>query len=350
MPEKPRHSAFMTTLLAQAGQAMNRTLVLPLLIYYPTSRCNSRCLSCDWWRHTGADDLGIDEIARVAAALPALGTRVVAFSGGEPLLRPEVFEAAAVFRAQGVRLHLLTSGVLLERFAARVAEHFARVTISLDASTEALYQAVRGVAALTTVERGVACLRRAAPHVPVTARATLHRANFRELPALIAHAKRIGVDGISFLAADVSSTAFGRQQEPFGGQALRLAAAETEEFAALVEETIVRCRDDFESGFVAESPDGLRRLPQYYAALTGGAPFPPVACNAPWVSVVVEAVGNVSPRFFHDGIGNVRQSGLAEILAGNLRTFRHDLDVSANPVCRRCVCSIRAGWRNAPWQ
>jgi MoaA/NifB/PqqE/SkfB family radical SAM enzyme len=121
MPEKPRHSAFMTTLLAQAGQAANRTLVLPLLIYYPTSRCNSRCLSCDWWRHTGADDLTIEEIARVAAALPALGTRVVAFSGGEPLLRPEVFEAAAVFRAQGVRLHLLTSGVLLERLAARVA-------------------------------------------------------------------------------------------------------------------------------------------------------------------------------------------------------------------------------------
>ena len=56
---------------------------------------------------------------RVADALPALGTRLVLFSGGEPLLRPEVFEAAAMFRAHGIALHLLTSGVLLERDGGR---------------------------------------------------------------------------------------------------------------------------------------------------------------------------------------------------------------------------------------
>ena len=41
-----------------------------------------------------------------------------------------------------------------------------------DGATEALYRAVRGVAALTVVERGVAELRRTAPDLPVTARAT----------------------------------------------------------------------------------------------------------------------------------------------------------------------------------
>ena len=81
----------------------NRTFVLPLLIFYPTSRCNSRCVSCDWWKQSGADDLTLDEIARLAAALPALGTRMVVFSGGEPLLRPEVFDAAQLFRERGHR-------------------------------------------------------------------------------------------------------------------------------------------------------------------------------------------------------------------------------------------------------
>src|SRR6185436_15755660 len=181
-----------------------------LLIFYPTSRCNSRCLSCDWWKHSGEDDLTVDEIANVAAGLPSLGTRVVAFSGGEPLLRPDVFEAASMFRARGMTLQLLTSGVLLERSAERVAEHFSRVFVSLDAATDALYEDVRGVNALATVGRGIARLRRVAPSVPIMARATLHRANFRELPRLIEHAKAIGLDGISFLAADVSSGAFGR--------------------------------------------------------------------------------------------------------------------------------------------
>ena len=79
-------------------------------------------------------------------------------------------------------LHLLTSGVLLERFAPRVAEQFSRVIVSLDATTAPLYEQIRGVDALKTVGRGVALLRRLSPDIPVSGRATLHRANFRELP------------------------------------------------------------------------------------------------------------------------------------------------------------------------
>ena len=116
------------------ARSTNRTFVLPLVVFFPTSRCNSRCVSCDWWKCSGAGDLSLDEIAAVADALPALGTRVVVFSGGEPLLRPEVFDAAAMFRASGMTLHLLTSGVLLERCANDVARHFSRVIVSLDAT------------------------------------------------------------------------------------------------------------------------------------------------------------------------------------------------------------------------
>src|SRR5580765_61314 len=144
-----------TNVLVRLGELTNRTLVLPVVVFFPTSRCNSRCVSCDWWKCSGAGDLTLKEIEGVAAALPALGTRMVLFSGGEPLLRPEVFQAAALFRAKGIRLHLHTSGVLLERVAAEVSRQFERVTVSLDAATEPLYAAIRGVNALNTVERGV---------------------------------------------------------------------------------------------------------------------------------------------------------------------------------------------------
>ena len=342
-------SALTTALLVRIGEVSNRTFVLPLVIFYPTSRCNSRCVSCDWWKQSGADDLTLDEIAQVAAALPALGTRVVAFSGGEPLLRPEVFQAAALFRARAVTLHLLTSGVLLDRFAEPVAEHFTRVTVSLDATTEQLYHAVRGVVGLTAVGKGVRRLKQRAPGVPVTARATLHRLNYRELPRLIECAKEMGFDSISFLAADVSSTAFGRERTP-DASTLMLDRDEVAELDALVERTIEVSRSDFESGFITDSPAALRRLPRYYAALTNGSGFPAVACNAPWMSVVVEANGAVRPCFFHEAIGNVRRQPLASIVKGSLRAFRSGLDVSTNEVCRRCVCSIRTGWRSAPWQ
>ena len=338
-----------TTTLVRLGEMSNRTLVLPLVIFSPTSRCNSRCISCDWWKQSGEDDLTIDEIDRVSSEIAGLGARLVVFSGGEPLLRPEVFEAARLFRARGIALHLLTSGVLLERFADRVARLFSRVCVSLDARDEALYERIRGIAALATVERGIARLRQAAPAMSITARATLHRENFRQLPDLIDHARHIGLDGISFLAADVSSpSAFGRRG---GGdiQPVGLDREETAEFESVIERTIQTHRRDFADGFVAESPDKLRRLARHYAAINGDAPFPRVTCNAPWVSVVIEADGSVRPCFFHDVIGNVRRAPLGTIVTRNLPAFRQSLRIGANPVCERCVCSLKTGWRTAPW-
>lgn len=341
-------AALKTAVLVRLGEVSNRTYVLPLVIFYPTSRCNSRCLSCDWWRQTGAGDLTLAEIAGVAAALPALGTRLVVFSGGEPLLRPEVFDAAALFRAQGMALHLLTSGVLLERTAERVARNFVRVGISLDASTGPLYARIRGVDAIETVARGVAKLRRLAPRIPITARSTLHRENFRELPRLIDCARALALDGISFLPADVTSRAFGRVGPPDRGLALDRAAVA--QFEETIERTIRVYRADFASGFIAESPEKLRRLSRYYTALNEAGPFPNVTCNAPWVSIVIEADGSVRPCFFHTRIGNIRQAPVATIVNENLRAFRQSLDVSGNSICQRCVCSLNASWRHAPWQ
>jgi MoaA/NifB/PqqE/SkfB family radical SAM enzyme len=341
-------SALATALLVRLGEVTNRTFVLPVVIFYPTSRCNSRCVSCDWWRSSGADDLTLAEIEKVADILPSLGTRLAVFSGGEPLLRPDVFDAAHIFRAAGMELHLLTSGVLLERCAAEVAREFSRVIVSLDASSDALYQTVRGIGALKTVEKGVARLRRLAPNLPIRARATLHKLNFRELPRLIDHAKAIGLDGISFLPADTSSFAFGRERLP-NRAALALDAAEVAEFDEVIGRTIAAYSDEFASGFVAESPAKLRRLSQYYAALAGAGAFPPVACNAPWMSVVLEADGSVRPCFFHDPIGNVRLTPLDKIVSQNLSAFRDTLNLATNPVCERCVCSIKVGWRTAPW-
>lgn len=341
-------SQLATNLVCRLGEVTNHSFILPLLIFYPTSRCNSRCISCDWWRSTGEDDLTLEEIATMVRLLAGWGTRTVAFSGGEPLCRDEVFEIASLFRAGGMKLHLLTSGVLLHKFATEIATTFERVTLSLDGSTAASYHAVRGVAGLVPIETGVTKLKKIAPRLPVTARATLHAANYRELPHLVAKAKALGLDGISFLAADVSSNAFGHPGSR-KDQGLLLSVDQIAEFSAIIDETVRDHAEDFASGFIAEHPDKLRRLPQYYAAMQGHGTFGPVSCNAPWVSAVIEANGNVRPCYFHQPVGNVRTKSLAKILQDDLPAFRRTLDVSAHPVCERCVCSLRVSLTSRPW-
>ncbi len=342
----------LSTLAANAAikynEATDRTLALPLLIFFPTARCNSRCISCDWWRSDGASDLELDEIRAFAAELPALHTRLVLFSGGEALLRREVFEIADLFREQNVRLQLLTSGLLLDKYAEKVAERFDQVTISLDAHTAPSYQLIRGVDALALVERGVTHLQRIAPQLPIRARSTLHRYNFAELPHLIDKAHALRLTQISFLAADVTSEAFGSRREG-SMRGLLLDDNEVRIFGDVVEETLRTHAADFRTGFVAESPDKLRRLPQYYAAQLGQASFPPVACNAPWMSAVVEADGAVRPCFFHAVVGNLREKRLSAILQDEMVAFRQGLNMPENETCRKCVCTMKVGLRSRAW-
>ncbi len=244
-------------------------------------------------------------------ALPALGTRLVVFSGGEPLLRPEVFNAAELFRAEGARLHLLTSGVLLERRADGVARAFERVVVSLDATSRALYGAVRGVAALGTVEAGVARLRRLAPEVVVTARvdaappelpraARAHRS--REEPRPRRHLVPCGRRRLHGLRADGGARrGVGPAADARGGRRVRRARRAHDRRARRGLRVGVRRRVGGEAAAAAAAlPRGDRRR----------AVSRP-ACDAPWVSAVVEANGDVRPCFFHAVIGNVREHPLA---------------------------------------
>jgi len=171
----------------------------------------------------------------------------------------------------------------------------------------------------------------------------VQKANHNALRQTVATARRIGLNQVSFLAADLTSGAFNR---PEGWTSERqscvaLAPEEIECLSGEVEALIGENWQDIETGFVAESPAKLRRIVRHFRAHAGQVAPEAPRCNAPWVSTVIEADGTVRPCFFHRSIGNIHDGSLLSILNGNeaLR-FRRKLDVSTDPVCTRCVCSL----------
>src|SRR6187200_2012763 len=93
---------------------------LPLVAFYLTERCNSRCITCDYWRN-GKRDASLESVRAVLPDLRRLGTRVALLSGGEPLINREWSAIAAALRDNGQRPWLLTSGLSLAKHAATVA-------------------------------------------------------------------------------------------------------------------------------------------------------------------------------------------------------------------------------------
>jgi MoaA/NifB/PqqE/SkfB family radical SAM enzyme len=319
---------------------------LPLATLYLTERCNSRCVSCDYWRH-GRSDMNLDRVMRLLPSLERLRTQVILLSGGEPLLNPEWTSIAGVLRDRGLKVWLLTSGLSLAKHARRASELFHAVTVSLDGTDRHTYQAIRGLDALDKVCEGVRAM--ASHGLAPSIRVTVQRANFRQLPDFVSLAKRLGARQVSFLAVDVANPhAFGRT-EGFSSD-LALLPAELPELDELLFAMERECTADFSSSFIAESPAKLRRILQYFAAIHGKTHYPEVRCNAPEFSAVVGASGRVQPCFFIAGPADSTLQGgtalddLSHTLNGErMRALRGSIRAGARPECKTCVCAM---WRD----
>src|SRR3972149_17804 len=92
----------------------DRLAALPLAIVYVTDRCNSKCVTCDFWRY-GQTNLPVERARWLAKEFRKMGTEVVLLTGGEALLHPHWDEVAECFRAEGQRLWLLTAGLSLKK-------------------------------------------------------------------------------------------------------------------------------------------------------------------------------------------------------------------------------------------
>lgn len=315
---------------------------LPLVTLFLSERCNSRCITCDYWRH-GHVDLDLESVRRLLPSFERLATEVVLISGGEPLLNPQWEEIAALLRQRGLKLWLLTSGLSLAKHARSVATLFDAVTVSLDGTDRATYAAIRGVDAFEVVCRGIRAV--VAMDLPVSLRVTVQRGNFRQLPRFVDLGRALGVAQVSFLAVDVANPHAFSRQEGFGAD-LALRREELSELERLLLELERDCAEAFRTRFIAESAQKLRqRILQYFAAVCGSGSYPPVRCNAPEFSAVIDARGRVSPCFF---IGGPAQAALGddleEVLNGEAMIgLRRAIRRGERAECSRCVCSM---WRN----
>jgi radical SAM protein len=158
----------------------------PVVVWNITRRCNLFCLHCYMDSHDREypGELSTDEGRQLLDGLAAFGVPTVIFSGGEPLVRPDLFELAAHARDRGLRCVLSTNGTLITPEAAcRIRDAgFAYAGISLDGIGPA-HDKVRGK--LGAYEESLAGLRRCRDlGVRVGLRVTIHRKNADQLPAI----------------------------------------------------------------------------------------------------------------------------------------------------------------------
>ncbi|OAQ21167.1 12,18-didecarboxysiroheme deacetylase [Thermosulfurimonas dismutans] len=158
----------------------------PVVVWNVTKRCNLRCVHCyasaDPSPHP--DELTTEEGMALLEDLAQFGCPVVLFSGGEPLMRPDILDLIHKAVTLGLRAVVSTNGVLIDRALARELKKFglSYVGISMDGLRE-VHDRFRGVKgafdkAMEAVEN---CK---AEGIKVGLRFTINKLNAQEIPGI----------------------------------------------------------------------------------------------------------------------------------------------------------------------
>ena len=339
----------------------------PVVVWNITSQCNLKCRHCYIEATEAAKDneMTTAEGMTFIDDLAEMKVPVLMFSGGEPLVRPDLFELAAYAVEKGLRIVLSTNGTLIDDFTAQLIKEagFQYVGVSIDGCEEThdMFRGEKG--AFAAAIAGIRAAKAAGNRTGV--RFTLNSLNKRDLPAVLDLIEQEKIDRFCMYHLVYA----GR-----GGDMKNLDVTldEKREVAQLL---IDKALDFDRRGVELEilttdnHADGLYLLD--YIAKTNPARVPEVrqllelhgGCSAGDRMADVDYLGNVHPcQFWSDlTLGNVRERKFSEIwndleandgILARLRTKPAQL----NAQCGKCSqnrlcggCRIRASVDGDIW-
>lgn len=271
-----------------------------------TGRCNLKCPHCEVRGGEAEADPPLTHVYRMIDSIATVPEfRMLVLTGGEPLLRRDIYEVVRYARDNGFEVTIATNGTLISREAARRLSSLdiTGVAVSLDFVESEFHDGFRGVHG--TWGRVMDGVRNAIEEgLYLQVNIALSKLNLHELPQLLRLADRLG-----------SCVILLYQFQPYGRGALRGDIALTPlEFLGVIEET-VKLQGELKTLVI---PVGL---PEYFAYLSAKTPLLNRmfrGCIAGRGMFYVKWYGDVWPCVFLQlSIGNILEEEAVKIWRGS---------------------------------
>lgn len=296
----------------RAGQALPTQVNLEL-----THDCNLTCRHCYLEHREAEDELSASEWFQVLDQAAAAGAYFIAFTGGEILCRPDLFEIVEHARKIGLFYHFQTNGTMID---ARTADRFrdlnpTKVEMSVYGGSAKTHDLVTGVdGSFARTVRAMELLR--SRDIRVQIKTTVLSVNWREVPRI----RELALDAGAGFQPDpmVMPGVFGSSRP----SSFRMSDADFLHYLEM---------------------EGWHRAPTGELAEAFGKSIDPsrrLTCSAARSRMAISPVGEVYPcvlwRVF---CGNIRQDGLEEIWNGSSMSKIRNVDIGDLPECRICDIS-----------
>jgi heme d1 biosynthesis radical SAM protein NirJ len=314
----------------------------PVVIWNLIRRCNLTCLHC---YSISADtdfsgELSTDEVFTVLDDLRRFRVPVLILSGGEPLLRPDLFAIARRAKAMGFYVGLSSNGTLIDaaNIDAIVETGFDYVGVSLDGigATHDRFRRKEGAFAASLA--GIRLCRERGLKVGV--RYTMTEGNAHDLPGLLKLVDEEGIDKFYFSHLNYAGRGNkNRKQDAHHGTTRRAMDLLFETALAYrqrgTEHEFVTGNNDADGAYLLRWVEA--RFPERAAHIRGK--LEQWGGNASGVNVAnIDNLGNVHPdtMWWHYPLGNVRQRPFSAIWNDLSDPLMAGLKQHPRPVTGRC--------------
>ncbi|MEA2054506.1 MAG: radical SAM protein [Candidatus Thermoplasmatota archaeon] len=183
--------------VAQFGVKKPFTSGAPFQIVWDvTYACNLKCKHCYATAgKTWKDELSTEEAKRAIDIFDRAGVTIIAFSGGEPLVRPDILELTKYAADKGIYVAIATNGTLITKEKAREMNEAGVqfVQISLDGASAETHDKFRGIqGAFDKTVDGVKNSVEKGFFVEISTTATKY--NYKEIPDIIRLSEELGAN------------------------------------------------------------------------------------------------------------------------------------------------------------
>jgi len=168
---------------------------LRLVAWETTRRCNLACVHCRATAedHTYPNELDTKASFTLLDQIREVGEPIIILTGGEPLMRNDIFDIASYGTSLGLRMVMAPNGTMITREnALRMKETgIKRISISLDGATKESHDTFRGVdGAYDGALNGIALAKDAGVDFQINT--VITKTNLNEIPKILALAESLG--------------------------------------------------------------------------------------------------------------------------------------------------------------
>ena len=171
------------------------TSKLNMIAWEVTRSCNLNCVHCRAAANCGPykGELSTQKCFQLLDEIAAMSSPVIILTGGEPLLRPDIFDTASYGTNKGLRMVMATNGTLVNSASAKkmISSGIKRVSISIDgkdAASHDMFRQEKGAFAGAMV--GINVLKEAGVEFQINT--TITTANLKQIKDILELAKKIG--------------------------------------------------------------------------------------------------------------------------------------------------------------